>query len=593
MFVGIRMIHEFLRKLSQEKEVAGDIIALKRITLMTFLWLIIAEAIMVFQIYPTKQFLDELQRGVQINTLVWFLGSIFALYTIGSIVRGEMDTRRHDFYWRMWSMLWGHGHRKELRLDTAWHIAHSTGEKESILDKNITKVEHLVDNFIFDTLPTVLRVLFTSIGVSFLGWHFGVLSFSSVFLFVAMMMYNERQAAPLRKASRKQMKRIERDGSELTQNWRTLKQFGIEEIQNDEHAKLLTRFYTDEMVRHRKYINCFVRQEHVVSISRVIMYFVVFWTFVPARGIGEVVLSIMWMERVFSNMYRLSDFQRRLNEGVEACRELIELFAIVPEVGQPEHVVVSKESRGHIEIKNVSFSYPEGKQDALCNINLVIEPKMTVAFVGSSGSGKTTLASLLLREFDPQEGQILVDGVDLRDWDYTKYRRETIGIVTQNVELFDLTIRENIRMVRPDAPEKYEEVSARRAFAEEFISLLPNGYDTMTGEDGVHLSGGQRQRLAIARALYRDPDILILDEATSSLDAISQEHIQKAIDQAMVDRACTTLIIAHRFSTIMNADLVVVLNDGKIEEIGTHQELAKINGIYKRLLDLETRGVFG
>jgi len=587
------MIREFFRKLGQEKEVADDIVALKRITLMTFLWLVVAEVIMVFQIYPTKQFLDELQRGAQMSNLVWILGSIFVLYTIGSIVRGEMDTRRHDFFWRMWSMLWGHGHRKELRLDTAWHIAHSTGEKESILDKNITKVEHLIDNFIFDTLPTAVRVLFTSIGVSFLGWHFGVLAFSSVILFVLTMMYNEKQLAPLRKASRKQMKRLERDGSELTQNWRTLKQFGIEEIQNDTHAKLLTQFYTDEMVRHRKYINCFVRQEHVVSISRVIMYLVVFGTFIPARGIGEVVLSIMWMERVFSNMYRLSDFQRRLNEGVEACRELIELFGIVPEVGQPERVATCEESTGRIEFRNVSFSYPEGKQDALRDINLVIGSKMTVAFVGSSGSGKTTLTSLLLREFDPQEGQILIDGVDLRERDYTKYRRETIGIVTQNVELFDATIRENLRMVRPDAPEGYEEISARRAFAEEFISLLPNGYETMIGEDGVRLSGGQRQRLAIARALYRDPDILILDEATSSLDAISQEHIQKAIDQAMVDRACTTLIIAHRFSTIMNADLVVVLNDGKIEEVGTHQELARMNGIYKRLRDLETRGVFG
>lgn len=588
--MGVRTIFDFFAELQRDSEVNESVRELKKLASGVFVWLVIAEIVLMAQIYPAKWFFDGLVTGMTMHDLMIICVVTLVLYASGTILRREMDNRRNNFFWRMWKMLWGFGHRKELRLDTAWHISHSTGEKESILAKSVMKVEYLIDNFIFDTLPIVVRIIFTSIGVWWIGWHFGALALSTIMLYTLVLVLNEKKLTPLRKSFRKQMKRIEQDGSELTQNWRTLKQFGIEEQQNDEHEMLLTGFWMDEKWRHKKYTGYIMWQEHVVSLSRVVMYATIVWAFVPEQGIGVAVLATMWLERVYSNLYRLSDFQRRLNEGGEACRELVELLRIVPSVRQPDSPHWNSSMTGEVEFKDVSFSYPDGKQDALQNVNLVVHPNTTVALVGYSGGGKSTFASLLLREYDPTSGMVLIDGIDLREMDYHKYRQEGISVVSQDVQLFDATVRENIRMVRPDAPVGYEEIAARRAYAEEFILSLPNGYDTMIGEDGVRLSGGQRQRLAIARALYRDPKILILDEATSSLDAVSQEHVQKAIDDLIRDRACTIFVIAHRFSTIMSADLVVVLDDGKIEAIGTHEELARMNGIYRRLRDLEMRG---
>jgi subfamily B ATP-binding cassette protein MsbA len=237
---------------------------------------------------------------------------------------------------------------------------------------------------------------------------------------------------------------------------------------------------------------------------------------------------------------------------------------------------------GTIRYEKVSFRY--GEEPVLRDVNLEIRRGETIAIVGPSGAGKTTLVNLLPRLYDPSGGRVTFDGVDLRDAALGSLRRQ-ISLVTQDTILFDSSARENIAYGEPGAPEERVVAAARAACADEFVERLPGRYDATLGESGARLSGGQRQRIAIARALYKDAPILILDEATSQLDVASEALVARAIANLMAGR--TTLVIAHRLSTVRRADRIVVLERGRVVETGTHAELLTGHGLYRRLHDMQ------
>jgi subfamily B ATP-binding cassette protein MsbA len=265
---------------------------------------------------------------------------------------------------------------------------------------------------------------------------------------------------------------------------------------------------------------------------------------------------------------------------------ILRILNAEPDVVEAENPLTLSSVKGHITFENVCFGY-NGDDLKVKNFSLDIAPGRKVALVGPSGSGKSTIASLLLRFYDVSSGSIKVDGTDIRRLSISGYRGN-IGVVLQESFLFSGTIEENIRYGRSDAP--FEDVvkAAKMANAHDFISELPRGYQTEIGENGAMVSGGQKQRIAIARAVLRDPKILILDEATSALDTVSERTVQDALDKLMEGR--TTIIVAHRLTTVQNADTIVVMRGGVIEQTGGHSKLMLEPGLYRELYSMQKRG---
>lgn len=315
---------------------------------------------------------------------------------------------------------------------------------------------------------------------------------------------------------------------------------------------------------------------------------------------GQLMAFLVASQVVQRSLAQGSVLMGTLVRGLTAGSRVFEYLSITPKVNLENGLKLDEEQfTGEIKFENVTFYYPSRpNQVVLENFNLTLRPGQTVALVGQSGSGKSTIAALLERFYEPTSGRITIDGINLDEISPNWLRGQAVGFIEQQPILFGTTILENIRYGRPNA--RLEDIyeAAHDSQCHDFISHLPDGYNTLVGERGIQLSGGQRQRIAIARALLKEPKILILDEATSALDANSEAVVQQALDEAAQHRTC--LIIAHRLSTIKNADLIVVMDNGKVVEVGTHAELMTRKGYYfdlvkqqERMKEVETERVSG
>lgn len=300
--------------------------------------------------------------------------------------------------------------------------------------------------------------------------------------------------------------------------------------------------------------------------------------------LGTMVAFIAYIERLYNPLRRLVNSSTTLTQSFASMDRVFELVDEEYEVTDKEGAKDLGIVDGKLEFRGVSFHYNDGETEVLSNLNFTVKPGETVAFVGMSGGGKSTIVSLIPRFYDVTEGAILMDDHDLKDVTIHTLR-DQIGLVLQDSILFSDSVKSNILMGKPGASDEEVIAAARAANAHDFIEMLPNGYDTKVGERGVKLSGGQKQRIAIARVFLKNPPILILDEATSALDLESEALIQDSLERLAHDR--TTLIVAHRLSTITHADQILVIDHGKLEERGTHDELMKKQGVYYNLFQVQ------
>ena len=293
---------------------------------------------------------------------------------------------------------------------------------------------------------------------------------------------------------------------------------------------------------------------------------------------------ILILFAILGPIKQMSNVNLKIQAGAASAERIFTLLDTEPQIVEVKNPINIVEFKDSLKFSNVYFEYLEGSGPVLENVNFEINKGEVVALVGPSGSGKSTIADLIPRFYDVSSGEITIDGANIKNTSLSSLR-SNMGIVTQEVILFNDTIKNNISYAQPDKSENVIKEAARAANALEFIEKTPEGFDTIVGERGVKLSGGQKQRIAIARALLKNPSILILDEATSALDTESEKRVQTAIESLMKDR--TALVIAHRLSTVQNADKIIVIEKGKVAEIGSHESLFEKNGIYRRLYDLQ------
>ena len=373
-------------------------------------------------------------------------------------------------------------------------------------------------------------------------------------------------------------------------NIRTIKSFGQERRQeslfekaNGDYAHTMTRVA--------------VRRELSSPLSEVLLTLgLAFILVLGGMAVlhGEIlssvfILFVILFARLVPPVQSIVRVYNNLQKADAAATRIFEILDADESIYQKDNAVVMPPFANAIEYHGVSFAYHTDDQHdpiyVLRDIHLAIPKGKTVAIVGPSGAGKTTLVDLLPRFYDCTEGQIVIDGTRLTDLNINSLRAQ-IGLVSQNCILFNDTVAGNIAFGRPNYSRQQIEQASQVAHADEFVRQLPQGYDTNIGDSGLSLSGGQRQRLSIARAVLKDPPILILDEATSALDTESEQAVQLALDHLMRGRTC--IVIAHRLSTIRNADLIIVMDKGRIIEQGTHQQLIDLNGLYKRLVDMQS-----
>ncbi len=521
-----------------------------------------------------------------INVLIYSALGILVATVVSSTVQSGYNYQLFKFVTKIEDKIRNAAFEKYLKLHALFHHGSSSGQIIGRIERGGTAVWVILNDIMGQNLLPPLVV--------FVG-TFAALLYVNAWIALAVLVPFPLYFFTTRSLSKKiyeieqrandAFENVSRELYDVAGNVLTVKKFSQEKEETEHERQLLVEAREIQYSAERLWGIVENVQTTIATVGRVAVLLLSAWfVFNGTATIGEFVLFITLQNMAYQPLAQLSIIFPRLRRNATRVERL---FAVLDEpvmVNDKPDAIELPPLKKQIEFKNVSFAYRDDKQWALKDINLMIPAGSTVALVGRSGSGKTTFINLLLRSFDPQRGAISIDGVDIRDATQESLRRQ-IAVVPQEVDLFSRTVAENIAYGQPNITKVQIENAAKTALAHDFILKLERGYETVVGERGIKLSGGERQRVGIARAVLRDPRILILDEATSHLDTESERLISKATDALVKNR--TSIIIAHRLSTILRADTIVVFKDNQIEAMGKHKELLRKSPTYKRLHDLQ------
>jgi subfamily B ATP-binding cassette protein MsbA len=486
---------------------------------------------------------------------------------------------------------------KDIRNEVYRHLhtlslGYFTSERTGNLISRITNDVNIINTGISATFLNLVReplliVVFLMIAIS-INWR---LTLISLLVLPFALYFISKLGLRLHKESRISQERMADITSVLQETIsgvKVVKAFGMEEFENKKFQTQTWRYFKSllKITRIRNLASPITEFLSVVAGVVIIWYGGMQVLELGTMRASEFLTFLIAIFQIMPPVKELTSVNNRIQESTSAAKRVFEILDIEPDIKEAPNAIELKEFKDEIVFENVWFSYNGTKNGdfILKGINLKVKKGEVLAIVGPSGAGKSTLVDLIPRFYDPTEGRILIDGIDLR-MIKIKSLRDKIGIVTQETILFNDTIRNNIAYGLEDCPIDKIIEAAKAANAHDFIMQLPNGYDTVIGERGMKLSGGQRQRISIARALLKNPPILILDEATSNLDAESEILVQEAIERLMQNR--TVFVIAHRLSTIRNADRIIVIDNGRIVQEGKHEELIHQDGLYKKLYEMQ------
>lgn len=497
-----------------------------------------------------------------------------------------------------------YGHLQRLSL--SYFERTSTGELMSRVTNDVNALEQFVTHGVVLTAVDGLRLVGGAAVLLVLDWRLALVALVPVpIIALGLRSYNWR-ARPIYRRVRRRLGDINAKLQDKLSGIRVIQAFGQEEAELGRFSDVSETYYQERVNLIRTWSSFFPALHFVSAIGTALVLGIGAAMVVAGQTtLGTLVAFLSYVTSLYDPLRRLTEIDNILQEAIAAGERIFDLMDEQPEIADAPGAEVLEQVAGDVVFDDVHFTYAgngtgrpappsrsapgnrpsaaRGKtagEEVLHDIEFHIAPGEVVALVGPSGAGKTSIANLLCRFYDPTHGRVLVDGHDLRSVQVKSLRRH-VAVVLQDTFLFNGSVRDNLLYGKPDATGEELLAATKAAYAHEFVEQMPQGYDTEIGERGVKLSGGQRQRLALARAILADPRILILDEATSSVDAEAEYLIQQALDQVLVGR--TALVIAHRLSTIRNADKIIALEGGRIREVGSHDELLQRGGLYSQL----------